>query len=111
LLKEIRIDDRGGQGSEYVLEAAKARSLRQKRARSTMGKIVIDEEYCKGCGLCIAFCPKGNIRISSSVSRKGYHPAEFLDPSEACTGCAMCALMCPDAAITVYRSKLTGEKK
>ena len=23
-----------------------------------MGKIVIDEEYCKGCGLCISFCPQ-----------------------------------------------------
>ena len=77
-----------------------------------MGKIVIDEEYCKGCGLCINFCPQKAIRLSSSVSKKGYHPAEFSDPNEKCSGCALCALMCPDASITVYRAKKTvGEKK
>jgi 2-oxoglutarate ferredoxin oxidoreductase subunit delta len=77
-----------------------------------MGRIVIDEEYCKGCGLCINFCPQKAIRVSNSVSKKGYHPAEFSDPNEKCSGCALCALMCPDAAITVYRAKKTvGEKK
>jgi 2-oxoglutarate ferredoxin oxidoreductase subunit delta len=77
-----------------------------------MGKIVIDEEYCKGCGLCISFCPRKAIRVSNSVSKNGYHPAEFLDPGGECTGCALCALMCPDAAITVSRAKKTvGEKK
>ena len=27
------------------------------------GKIVIDLKYCKGCGLCAHYCPKGAIRM------------------------------------------------
>jgi 2-oxoglutarate ferredoxin oxidoreductase subunit delta len=83
-----------------------------KQAEKWMGKIVIDEEYCKGCALCIGFCPQKVIRTANSVSKKGYRPAEFVDPSGKCTGCTLCALMCPDAAITVYKDKKSvGEKK
>lgn len=77
-----------------------------------MGKIVIDEEYCKGCALCISFCPQKSIHIANSISKAGYHPAEFCDPGRKCTGCTLCAIMCPEAAITVYREKRNaGEKK
>lgn len=77
-----------------------------------MGKIEINEEFCKGCTLCISVCPLKLIRIANHVSKKGYHPAEFCDPQGKCTGCTLCALMCPDAAITVYRErKVGGEKK
>ena len=77
-----------------------------------MAKIFINEEYCKGCTLCISFCPQKIIRTSHSVSKKGYHPAEFSDPEGKCTGCTLCAMMCPDAAVTVYREKkMVGDKK
>jgi 2-oxoglutarate ferredoxin oxidoreductase subunit delta len=77
-----------------------------------MGKIEINEEFCKGCALCVNFCPQKLIRIGDHVSKKGYHPAEFCDPQGKCSGCTLCALICPDAAITVYREKKTvGEKK
>lgn len=77
-----------------------------------MGRIEIDEEYCKGCTLCANFCPLKLIRTANHVSKKGYHPAEFHDPQGKCSGCTLCALICPDAAITVHREKKTvGEKK
>jgi 2-oxoglutarate ferredoxin oxidoreductase subunit delta len=77
-----------------------------------MGKIEIDEKFCKGCTLCINFCPQKCIRVAEHVSKQGYHPAEFYDPQGKCSGCTLCALVCPDAAITVYREKKTvGEKK
>jgi 2-oxoglutarate ferredoxin oxidoreductase subunit delta len=66
------------------------------------GKIIIHHEKCKGCHLCMTFCPKGAIRISSNLNAKGYPHAEF-DPDKQCTGCATCALMCPEAIIEVYR--------
>jgi len=28
------------------------------------GRIVIDLDYCKGCGLCAHFCPKGAITMT-----------------------------------------------
>ncbi len=68
-----------------------------------MAKIIVDENYCKGCELCAAACPKHLIALSPArINAKGYHPAELTDES-ACTGCASCAQMCPDAAITVLR--------
>ncbi len=67
-----------------------------------MGRIVINEERCKGCGLCVHFCPKKQIYISEQYNRKGYHPAAFHDAGE-CTGCTICGMMCPDVAIEVYK--------
>jgi 2-oxoglutarate ferredoxin oxidoreductase subunit delta len=69
------------------------------------GKINIDSERCKGCGLCLAVCPKQTISISAKSNRQGYFPAET-DNCE-CTGCGVCALICPDAAIEVYRDEAT----
>ncbi|MCW4052310.1 MAG: ferredoxin family protein [Candidatus Bathyarchaeota archaeon] len=76
-----------------------------------MGKIVVDEEVCKGCTLCIGACPFNLIQIAKRINSKGYFPAEFVDDSRKCTGCTLCAIMCPDMAIEVYREKKTGGKK
>lgn len=65
------------------------------------GKIIINTERCKGCGLCVTVCPRGGIIISKQSNRSGYFPAQKNDLD--CTGCAVCAIICPDAAIEVYR--------
>jgi 2-oxoglutarate ferredoxin oxidoreductase subunit delta len=66
------------------------------------GEIKVDRERCKGCQLCIEFCPKKCIAVSPDLNEKGYYPA-MLSKSEACTGCSICAVVCPDLAIEVYR--------
>ena len=72
--------------------------------KSAKGHIEIDREQCKGCYLCIEFCPQKNITRSSKLNQKGYYPAQFEDSEEnRCTGCAQCAIICPDVAIEVYR--------
>jgi 2-oxoglutarate ferredoxin oxidoreductase subunit delta len=65
------------------------------------GKIIINTERCKGCGLCITVCPKGAITISKQSNKSGYFPAQASNTD--CTGCAVCAIICPDVAIEVYR--------
>ncbi|MHC4086446.1 MAG: 4Fe-4S binding protein [Planctomycetota bacterium] len=36
------------------------------------GKIIINTERCKGCGLCVAVCPKISIIISKKSNKSGY---------------------------------------
>ncbi len=68
-----------------------------------MAKITLNEDRCKGCGLCVQVCPKKILRISPDrINSKGHFPAEITD-SEKCIGCASCAVMCPDTVITVER--------
>ncbi len=75
------------------------------------GRITIDKELCKGCGLCVEVCRQEQIEISDELNKKGYYPAKYKeDGSEAendrkCTGCALCAITCPDVAIEVYREE------
>jgi 2-oxoglutarate ferredoxin oxidoreductase subunit delta len=68
-----------------------------------MANIQINKDRCKGCLLCVAFCPKGLIKKEKNLNRRGVAAAEFSDPENACLGCMMCALICPDCCIEVYK--------
>lgn len=70
------------------------------------GKITIDSELCKGCGLCVVVCPKDCIVISNHSNKIGYFPAQAI--SAECTGCVMCAVICPDTVIEVSRDNGIG---
>ena len=68
-----------------------------------MAKVTFKKDLCKGCGLCIAACPKGILELSrDEINQKGHHPVEMTD-QEQCIGCAFCATMCPDCIITVEK--------
>lgn len=67
-----------------------------------MPKVTINEDLCKGCGLCATACPKKIVVLSDKLNKKGYHPAQVSE-KEKCIGCAMCAMMCPDVAIKVEK--------
>ncbi|GMO32783.1 MAG: 4Fe-4S binding protein [Candidatus Azobacteroides pseudotrichonymphae] len=68
------------------------------------GKVLIDTNRCKGCGLCIVECPLRVIALGEKINTKGYNYAQIAKPSE-CIGCANCGYVCPDSCITVYRAK------
>ena len=68
-----------------------------------MVKVTINENLCKGCGLCARACPKGCIELSKAkINAKGYHPAEVVRPEE-CVGCRSCARTCPDVVIHIEK--------
>jgi 2-oxoglutarate ferredoxin oxidoreductase subunit delta len=70
--------------------------------RETFEPLDIDVERCKGCGLCVSFCPKGILELDVSVvNGLGYHPVRLADPA-ACTSCALCARVCPDSVFAVF---------
>ena len=71
------------------------------------GAIKVDEERCKGCGICVAACPFSVIALQKiEVNNKGYNFA-YMANAEACTGCTSCATVCPDSCIEVYRVKIS----
>jgi 2-oxoglutarate ferredoxin oxidoreductase subunit delta len=62
----------------------------------------VDESYCKGCGLCLAFCERDVLEIAPTPNRRGVYVARVAAP-EACRGCGSCALVCPEGAIRIVR--------
>lgn len=69
-----------------------------------MAYITVDEQFCKGCGLCTLACPKKLVTLSEQPNALGYTVAVFND-SKQCTGCCLCAEMCPDVAIMVFKEE------
>ena len=68
------------------------------------GRVVIDEERCKGCTLCTSACQQDVLHMADGrLNARGYHPVRLVDPEGRCTGCALCAVICPEACIQVYR--------
>lgn len=67
-----------------------------------MNKIVVNSELCKGCGLCLEFCPLGLIAFGKEANKSGYFCA-VRENLSSCTACGLCACMCPDSAIEVYK--------
>lgn len=55
---------------------------------------VLNRTRCKGCGLCIAFCPK-------KVFEADFEGKPVIKAPEACIGCMACDYRCPDFAMTV----------
>ncbi len=66
----------------------------------TEKEVHTDVEICKGCGLCIFYCPRDVLRLSREPNRKGYTVVEVYQNSD-CIGCRQCEANCPDLAIYV----------
>jgi Pyruvate/2-oxoacid:ferredoxin oxidoreductase delta subunit len=66
------------------------------------GMLKIDDQECKGCGLCIEACPPKVIAMSEELNHYGYRTAFYA--GTGCTGCGICFMVCPEpGAVTVYR--------
>jgi len=52
----------------------------------------IQREWCKGCGICIEFCPENALTMDDMEKATLSYP-------DKCTGCGICELRCPDLAI------------
>jgi len=55
----------------------------------------IFQDWCKSCGICIAFCP-------ADVFAKSETGMPVIKDPDACTGCRFCEFHCPDFAISIH---------
>jgi len=55
----------------------------------------IFEDWCKACGICVAFCP-------ADVFEQNENGLPVVKDSDACTGCRFCEFHCPDFAISIH---------
>ena len=56
-----------------------------------MKRLVTETSWCKGCGICAAFCPKKVLKIINDK-------VSVVD-EDSCIKCGLCELRCPDYAI------------
>ncbi|MBL7163660.1 MAG: 4Fe-4S binding protein [Anaerolineales bacterium] len=65
-----------------------------------LGEVYLIPERCKGCNLCIHFCPKQVLEESTGTNAKGYHYPEIISGREEdCVNCEFCTMVCPEFAI------------
>lgn len=67
-------------------------------AQTAKGRMVINTKWCKGCQICIEFCPKDVLTMTPQGKAQITYP-------EKCSNCKMCELYCPDFAITLEETK------
>lgn len=73
------------------------------------GRVEINQDECKGCGLCVAACTPKVLRAASWLNRYGYHPAEYM--GAGCNGCGLCYYSCPEpGGIRVFKRAAVAAK-
>lgn len=56
--------------------------------------LLINQSWCKGCGICVELCPQGALDMDSGGCAVWARPQD-------CVACGFCELHCPDLAIEV----------
>lgn len=93
----------GGRDSDMVMVEEETTSgppqssspaRRKARRPARRGQVRVFGHWCKGCGLCIAYCPR-DVFVSGADGR----PLPVY--AERCTACMWCVEHCPDFAIVV----------
>ena len=61
-------------------------------------KIIVNQDWCKKCGICVAFCPK-KVLGQDELGRV------VIVAPEQCIACKTCERLCPDFAINIEVNK------
>jgi uncharacterized Fe-S center protein len=61
----------------------------------------VKKKECKGCEICLSWCPQSAISMVSSESGTKNKPSIAFIDSKNCIGCGECILACPSSAIQI----------
>jgi hypothetical protein len=61
----------------------------------------VKKKACKGCEICLSWCPQSAISMASSGEETGTKPSVAFIDSKNCIGCGECILACPSSAIQI----------
>ncbi|WP_331721869.1 indolepyruvate ferredoxin oxidoreductase subunit alpha [Alkalithermobacter thermoalcaliphilus] len=61
-------------------------------------KLIIKPEWCKGCKICVEFCPKDVLDIKQEKV--------YIQDIEKCIKCGLCEIRCPDYAIYLENEQI-----
>jgi len=67
-------------------------------------KIYIDEDFCKGCNICVKLCNLNVFDNSPKINNKGFYvpiPVRIQD----CNGCQICELSCPELSLILIEEE------
>ena len=68
-------------------------SVKKAILKASLPIIRINAKLCKGCEICVEFCPQKVLEMDMGVA--------VVKNLESCTKCMLCEIRCPDFAITV----------
>ncbi len=63
-------------------------------AKAVLKEHLIEKNWCKGCGICVTFCPKHVLQLDDKEKAVAVR-------LEDCICCRLCEMRCPDLAIEV----------
>jgi 2-oxoglutarate ferredoxin oxidoreductase subunit delta len=95
----------GGAAVSLVARGAHQEGRRRMRQRVPVlpeplpvrGVVHLQVERCKGCQLCIEYCPTHVLALSAAFNAKGYHYPTVA--ADNCIACHACSTICPEYAI------------
>ncbi len=65
-------------------------------------EVRIKEDRCKGCQMCLFYCPGKCLELSSKLNKKGVKFAQYKEKNN-CIGCGFCYFICPEGCIEIYQ--------
>jgi 2-oxoglutarate ferredoxin oxidoreductase subunit delta len=79
-----------------------ALTLMEEELKTYAKPVYVFEKWCKGCNICIEFCPKQTLALSADFKA-------FQDKPDDCILCGLCELRCPDFSIFVVQKKKSNK--
>ena len=105
-LKCLKLEDKTSdqeQGTKVQIRSVSLRRragskdfVEKKAKKEKRPSVEVNRDFCKGCGICVAFCPKEVLELDD-------HEKAVVKRLEKCNACTLCELRCPDIAIEVKK--------